>query len=247
MNRTRRTDGQRREIGRVGSPGCREHAHYAVALGAISWPRRMFAAPVTRPGPDARPANDPASPRSQGHERCGRSTAPARERTLRQARDRAVSDRPVAAVGVGDWLTDHRPKHARYGQLPRYEKLMGFPTPPVVRGVGPTPIPRPIASTSGSATRSTATRFGTRFDDTTAARALRDEVKQAILVAGSSSRYETSRDDQDARKPRPIIVSGATSSPRPMISPTAASVGTHSAEGSAQTLRRGHRGGQTCI
>jgi hypothetical protein len=30
-----------------------------------------------------------------------------------------------------------------YSQFARlYEKLIGFPTPPVVRGVGPTPIPR---------------------------------------------------------------------------------------------------------
>ena len=30
-----------------------------------------------------------------------------------------------------------------YGRLARgYEKLIGFPTPPIVRGVGLTPIPR---------------------------------------------------------------------------------------------------------
>ena len=31
-----------------------------------------------------------------------------------------------------------------YGQFAHlYEKLIGFPTPPVIRGVGATPIPRP--------------------------------------------------------------------------------------------------------
>jgi hypothetical protein len=70
-----------------------------------------------------------------------------------------------------------------YGQLSGvYEKLMGFPTPPVARGVGPTPIPRPDRLYFWFGDPITSTRFGARFDDTTAAQALRDEVKQAILV-----------------------------------------------------------------
>lgn len=82
-----------------------------------------------------------------------------------------------------------------YGQLARgYEKLTGFPTPPVVRGVGLTPIPRldrlyfwlgePIDSAG----------FGSRFDDTAAARALRDEVKRAILSGIQFLRDERDQD-----------------------------------------------------
>ncbi len=90
---------------------------------------------------------------------------------------------PFAAVGVDDMLDVVVDQNTPlYGQLARgYEKLMGFPTPPVVRGIGLTPIPRldrlyfwfgePIDSAG----------FGTRFDDAAAARALRDETKQAIL------------------------------------------------------------------
>jgi hypothetical protein len=70
-----------------------------------------------------------------------------------------------------------------YGQLARgYEKAHGVPTPPVVLGVGPTPIPRPERLYFWFGDPIDTTRFGTRFDDTTAARALRGEVKQAILV-----------------------------------------------------------------
>ena len=71
-----------------------------------------------------------------------------------------------------------------YGHLSRlYERLIGFPTPPIVRGVGPTPIPRPERLYFWFGDPIDTTRFGTRYDDTTAARALRDEVKQAILVS----------------------------------------------------------------
>ena len=52
---------------------------------------------------------------------------------------------PVAAVGAEDMfdvIIDRRTPI--YGQLSQlYERLMGFPTPPIVRGIGPTPIPRP--------------------------------------------------------------------------------------------------------
>jgi 1-acyl-sn-glycerol-3-phosphate acyltransferase len=103
---------------------------------------------------------------------------------------------PFAAVGVDDMLDvivdQNTPIYAQLAGL--YEKLMGFPTPPVVRGIGPTPIPRldrlyfwfaePIDSTS----------FGGDFDDTAAARALRDEVKQAILAGIQFLRDERDQD-----------------------------------------------------
>ena len=51
---------------------------------------------------------------------------------------------PFAAVGVDDMLDVIIDQNTPiYGQLARgYEKLMGFPVPPIVRGIGPTPIPR---------------------------------------------------------------------------------------------------------
>jgi hypothetical protein len=65
-----------------------------------------------------------------------------------------------------------------YGHLARLcERLRGFPTPPIVRGVGPTPIPRPERLYVWFGDPIDATRFGRRFDDTTAVRALGDEVK----------------------------------------------------------------------
>ena len=81
-----------------------------------------------------------------------------------------------------------------YGQLARgYEKLMGFPTPPIVRGVGLTPIPRPDRLYFWFGEPIDSSRFGSRFDDTTAARALRDEVKQAILTGSSSCATSVTR------------------------------------------------------
>ncbi|MGP0053675.1 MAG: lysophospholipid acyltransferase family protein [Solirubrobacteraceae bacterium] len=109
---------------------------------------------------------------------------------------------PFAAVGADDMLDVIVDQNTPiYGQLAGlYEKVMGFPTPPVVHGVGPTPIPRlerlyfwfgePIDSAT----------FGNRFDDTCAARALRDEVKQAILVGIQFLRDER---DQDPHRSLP--------------------------------------------
>lgn len=103
---------------------------------------------------------------------------------------------PFAAVGVDDMfdvvIDQNTPL---YGQLARrYEKVMGFPTPPIVRGVGPTPIPRLERLYFRFDEPIDATRFGGRFDDTEAARALRDEVKQAILLSIQVLRDERDQD-----------------------------------------------------
>jgi hypothetical protein len=82
-----------------------------------------------------------------------------------------------------------------YGRLARgYEKLMGFPTPPIVRGVGLTPIPRLDRLYFWFGEPIDSGRFGSRFDDTAAARALRDEVKQAILTGIQFLRDERDQD-----------------------------------------------------
>jgi 1-acyl-sn-glycerol-3-phosphate acyltransferase len=91
---------------------------------------------------------------------------------------------PFAAVGAEDMLDvliDRRtPVYGQFAAL--YEKVMGFPTPPIVRGVGPTPLPRPERLYFWFGEPIDSACFGERYDDTAAARALRDEVKRAILV-----------------------------------------------------------------
>ena len=54
---------------------------------------------------------------------------------------------PFATVGAEEMLDVIVDQNTPiYGELARlYEKYTGFPTPPVVRGVGPTPIPTPGA------------------------------------------------------------------------------------------------------
>lgn len=91
---------------------------------------------------------------------------------------------PFAAVGVDDMLDVIVDQDTPiYGQLARgYEKLMGFPAPPVVRGVGLTPFPRLDRLYFWFGEPIDSARFGSRFDDTAGARALRDEVKGAILT-----------------------------------------------------------------
>lgn len=106
---------------------------------------------------------------------------------------------PVAAVGADDMydvIVDQRTP--LYGQLAlAYEKVMGFPTPPVVRGMGLTGIPRPErlyfwfgepVDTGGLA--------GQEGDK--AARAVRDEVKQSVLAGIQFLRDERDKDpDRD--------------------------------------------------
>jgi 1-acyl-sn-glycerol-3-phosphate acyltransferase len=103
---------------------------------------------------------------------------------------------PFAAVGADDMydvvIDANTPVYRQLVSL--YERLLGFPPPPVARGIGPTPIPylerlyfwfgEPIDSA----------RFGSRFEDTEGARALRDQVKQAILLGIQSLRDERDED-----------------------------------------------------
>ena len=103
---------------------------------------------------------------------------------------------PVAAVGAEemlDVLVDRStPIYGQFAAL--YEKLMGFPTPPIVRGVGPTPIPRPerLYFWFGEPIDTGSLR-GQR-DDAAAARAVRDEVKRAILLGIQFLRDERDQD-----------------------------------------------------
>ena len=109
---------------------------------------------------------------------------------------------PFAAVGAEEMLDvvvdQTTPIWGEFARI--YEKVMGFPTPPIVRGVGLTPIPRPERLYFGFCQPIDSTRFGNRYDDTAAARALRDEVKQAILLG-----IQFLRDERDLDPNRGLI------------------------------------------
>jgi len=103
---------------------------------------------------------------------------------------------PFAAVGAEEMLDiivdQNTPGYGQFARL--YEKVTGYPTPPVVRGVGVTPIPRPERLYFWFGEPIDAARFGSRFDDTAAAQALRDEVKRAVLEGIQFLRDERDQD-----------------------------------------------------
>lgn len=103
---------------------------------------------------------------------------------------------PAAAVGAEEMLDVLVDRSTPiYGQFAAfYEKLMGFPTPPIVRGVGPTPIPRPERLYFWFGEPIDTGSLGGRDDDTAAARALRDQVKRAILLGIQFLRDERDQD-----------------------------------------------------
>jgi len=109
---------------------------------------------------------------------------------------------PVAAVGADDMLDVIIDQNTPvYGQLAAaYEKVMGFPTPPVVRGIGLTGIPRPERLYFWFDEPIDTTRFAGQDDDT-AARTLRDEVERAVLAGIQFLRDERDQDpDRDVVK-----------------------------------------------
>ena len=118
----------------------------------------------------------------------------------RLALEQAYPVVPVAAVGAEEMfdviIDQNTPIYGQFAHL--YEKLMGFPTPPVIRGVGATPIPRPERLYFWFGEPIDSARFGSSFDDTSAARALRDEVKRAILVGVQFLRDERDQDPNRA-------------------------------------------------
>ena len=109
---------------------------------------------------------------------------------------------PFAAVGADDMLDVIVDQTTPlYGQLAlAYEKVMGFPTPPVVRGVGLTGIPRPERLYFWFGEPIDTTRFAGQDVDT-AARAVRDEVKQSVMAGIQFLRDERDHDpDRDLTK-----------------------------------------------
>jgi len=109
---------------------------------------------------------------------------------------------PCAAVGAEDMLDVIADVDTPvYGQLARLaKKVTGFPLPPVVRGVGLTPMPRPERLYFWFGEPIDTTGFAGRNDDT-AARAVRDEVKQSVLAGIQFLRDERDKDpDRDLAK-----------------------------------------------
>jgi 1-acyl-sn-glycerol-3-phosphate acyltransferase len=103
---------------------------------------------------------------------------------------------PFAAVGADDMLdvvVDQRtPVYGDFARL--YQKILGFPTPPIVRGVGVTPIPRPERLYFWFGEPIDTRGLGASWEDTAAARAVRDEVRQAILDGIQFLRDERDQD-----------------------------------------------------
>ena len=89
---------------------------------------------------------------------------------------------PFAAVGAEEMLDivvdENNPVYAQVAAAVR--KLAGIPLQPLVRGVGPTLLPRPERLYFWFGEAIDTARFQGRADDDGAARAVRDEVKQAV-------------------------------------------------------------------
>jgi 1-acyl-sn-glycerol-3-phosphate acyltransferase len=88
---------------------------------------------------------------------------------------------PFAAVGGDDMLDvvvdEDNPVFAQFTKVVR--RVTGWPLQPIVRGVGPTPIPRPQRLYFWFGEPIETDHLGGRDDDV-AARALRDEVRRAV-------------------------------------------------------------------
>ena len=109
---------------------------------------------------------------------------------------------PCAAVGAEEMLDVIADVDTPvYGQLASLsKKLTGLPLPPVVRGVGLTPIPRPERLYFWFGEPIDTTRFAGQNDDA-AARAVRDDVKQSVLAGIQFLRDERDNDpDRDLAK-----------------------------------------------
>jgi 1-acyl-sn-glycerol-3-phosphate acyltransferase len=89
---------------------------------------------------------------------------------------------PFAAVGAEEMLDvvvdETNPVYAQFAKL--VDRVIGWPIPPAVRGVGLTPIPRPERLYFWFGEPIDTARFGGRHKDAAAARTLRDEVRSEV-------------------------------------------------------------------
>jgi 1-acyl-sn-glycerol-3-phosphate acyltransferase len=109
---------------------------------------------------------------------------------------------PFAAVGAEEMLDviidQDTPVYGQFAAL--YEKLMGFHTPPIVRGVGLLPVPRPERVYFWFGEPIDTAHYGGRYEDTAAACELRDEVKRAVLLG-----IQFLRDERDLDPNRGLL------------------------------------------
>ncbi|HEV8153435.1 MAG TPA: lysophospholipid acyltransferase family protein [Solirubrobacteraceae bacterium] len=118
---------------------------------------------------------------------------------------------PFAAVGADDMYDVVADRDTPVvGQVSNVlKRLVGVPLPPLVRGAGPTLLPRPERLYFGFGEPIDTTRFDGRQDDDDAARALRDEVRAAVEHGLDVLLAERAADPQrslTARLPEPRLV-----------------------------------------
>jgi len=125
---------------------------------------------------------------------------------------------PFAAVGADDMYDVVADRHTPVvGQVSTLMKrLVGVPLPPLVRGAGPTLLPRPERLYFGFGQPIDTTRFDGRHDDDDAARVLRDEVRAAVEHGLDGLLAERAADPQrslTARLTEPRLPDQAVSDP----------------------------------
>ena len=103
---------------------------------------------------------------------------------------------PFAAVGAEEMfhvvVDREMPIAAQVSALMR--RLVGLPLPPIPRGIGPTLLPRPERLYFWFGHPVDTSRYGGAGDDEAAARAVRDEVRAAVLAGIEALRAERERD-----------------------------------------------------
>ena len=99
---------------------------------------------------------------------------------------------PFAAVGAEEMfhvvVDREMPIAAQVSALMR--RLVGLPLPPIPRGIGPTLLPRPERLYFWFGHPVDTSRYGGAGDDEAAARAVRDEVRAAVLAGIEALRAE---------------------------------------------------------
>lgn len=111
---------------------------------------------------------------------------------------------PFAAIGVEDMFDvvadDKSPGLAQVSAL--MKRLVGIPLPPIARGIGATPLPRPQRLYFWFGEPIETDRFDGRSEDDDAARALRDEVKAAVEQGLDTLMAEREHDPKRGLLPR---------------------------------------------
>jgi 1-acyl-sn-glycerol-3-phosphate acyltransferase len=113
---------------------------------------------------------------------------------------------PVSMIGVDDmWDVVADADDALYAPARALARRLDIDPEllfPLVRGLGPTPLPRPQRIYGRIAPPIDARSFGTSWDDTEAARMLRDQVRSAVQTGIADLQRERARDPARRLGPR---------------------------------------------